>query len=256
MRLQGKKAIVTAAASGMGRAGCEAFAREGAAVVAIDIDRDRLLAVVEGIRAAGGQAHAIHADLQQAQVCRDAMDEAAALMGGIDILWNHVGSPGPRGFEDLDPSEYAQVMDLNVLSGVAATGAAVAHIRKRASGSVIFTASTAGLVGASVSPVYSAAKFAVVGVAKSLALRYAADRIRVNAICPGPIDTPMFPKFFDPKADPQAAARSQAAVVAAIPLGRLGRAEEVAAAALWLASDESSFVTGVALPVDGGYTAR
>lgn len=256
MRLEKKRTVVTAAASGMGRAGCEVFAREGATVVAIDVDGARLKAVVDGINASGGRAHGIVADLLDAEACRRSIDEAARHMGGIDVLWNHAGMPGLREVESLDTDAYAQVMDLNVRSGLLAAGVAIGHMRRAGGGSIIFTASTAGLVGASVSPVYSAAKFAVVGMAKSLALRCAGDRIRVNVVCPGPIDTPMFPKFFDPDASAEAAAKAQAAVLAAIPLGRIGQPEEVAHAALWLASDEASFVTGAALPVDGGYTAR
>lgn len=256
MRLAKKRAIVTAAASGMGQAGCEVFAREGATVVAIDIDAQRLQAVVDGIRAKGGQAHGIVADLRETDACRSTIEEAARLAGGIDVLWAHAGMPGLREVENLDMPAYEEAMNLNVRSGLLAAGAALPHMRKAGGGSILFTASTAGLVGASVSPVYSTAKFAVVGMTKSLALRCAADRIRVNAICPGPIDTPMFPKFFDPNASAEMAAKSQAAVLAAIPLGRIGQPLEVAHAALWLASDEASFVTGVALPVDGGYTAR
>ncbi|MGE0097981.1 MAG: SDR family NAD(P)-dependent oxidoreductase [Hydrogenophaga sp.] len=256
MRLANKKAIVTAAASGMGQAGCEAFAREGATVVAIDIDAQRLKTVVDQINASGGKAHGIVADLLDANACRSTIEEAARLMGGIDVLWAHAGMPGLREVENLDMVAYDEAMNLNVRAGLLAAGAALPFMRKAGGGSILFTASTAGLVGASVSPVYSTAKFAVVGMTKSLALRCAADRIRVNVICPGPIDTPMFPKFFDPNASAEMAAKSQAAVLAAIPLGRIGQPHEVANAALWLASDEASFVTGAALPVDGGFTAR
>jgi NAD(P)-dependent dehydrogenase (short-subunit alcohol dehydrogenase family) len=256
MRLKNKLAVVTAAASGMGRAGCEVFAREGATVFAIDIDQARLNEVVSSIEKAGGRAYGMVADLLDPAVCKSAIDEAAARLGGIDILWNHAGIPGLRDIENLDLVEYARAMDLNIRTGLVMTGAAIAHLRKRGGGSVIFTASTAGLVGASVSPVYSAAKFGVVGMSKSLALRYATEKIRVNTICPGPIETPMFPQFFDPKASKEAAAQAQAAVIAGIPMARKGQAIEVAHAALFFACDESSFVTGTALPVDGGFTAR
>ena len=256
MRLKNKLAIITAAASGMGRAGCEVFAREGATVFAIDIDQGRLNEVVAGVETAGGKAYGRVADLLDPEVCRKVVDEAAAQMGGLDILWNHAGIPGLRDVENLDLVEYARTMDLNIRTGLLMTGAAIPHMRKRGGGSVVFTASTAGLVGASVSPIYSAAKFGVVGMGKSLALRYASEKIRVNVVCPGPIETPMFPQFFDPNASKEAAADAQAKVIAAIPLARMGQAVEVANAALWLASDEASFVTGVALPVDGGFTAR
>jgi NAD(P)-dependent dehydrogenase (short-subunit alcohol dehydrogenase family) len=256
MRLKNKLAVITAAASGMGRAGCEVFAREGATVFAIDIDQKRLDDVVASVEKAGGKAFGLVADLLDPAVCRDAIEKAAAQMGGIDVIWNHAGIPGLRDVENLDLVEYARSMDLNIRTGLVMTGAAIPHMRKRGGGSVIFTASTAGLVGASVSPVYSAAKFGVVGMGKSLALRYATEKIRVNVVCPGPIETPMFPQFFDPNASKEVAAEAQAKTVAAIPLGRMGQAIEVANAALWLASDESSFVTGITLPVDGGFTAR
>lgn len=256
MRLKNKLAIITAAASGMGRAGCEVFAREGATVFAIDIDQKRLDEVVAGVEKSGGKAYGMVADLLDPEVCRRAVGEAAERMGGIDIVWNHAGIPGLRDIENLDLVEYARAMDLNIRTGLVMTGVAIPHIRKRGGGSVVFTASTAGLVGASVSPVYSAAKFGVVGMAKSLALRYATENIRVNVVCPGPIETPMFPQFFDPNASKEVAAEAQTKVLAAIPMARMGQAVEVANAALWLASDEASFVTGVALPVDGGFTAR
>lgn len=256
MRLKNKLAVITAAASGMGRAGCEVFAREGATVFAIDIDQKRLDEVVASVEKAGGKAFGLVADLLDPAVCRDAIAKAAAQMGGIDVIWNHAGIPGLRDVENLDLVEYARSMDLNIRTGLVMTGAAIPHMRKRGGGSVVFTASTAGLVGASVSPVYSAAKFGVVGMGKSLALRYATEKIRVNVVCPGPIETPMFPQFFDPNASKEVAAEAQAKTVAAIPLGRMGQAIEVANAALWLASDESSFVTGITLPVDGGFTAR
>jgi len=256
MRLKNKRAVISAAASGMGRAGCEVFAREGATVFAIDIDQARLDEVVASVKALGGQAFGLVADLLDPDNCRHAIDEAANCLGGLDILWNHAGIPGLRDVENLDLVEYARTMDLNVRTGLLMTGAAIPHFRRAGGGSVVFTASTAGLVGASVSPIYSAAKFGVVGMAKSLSLRYAAEKIRVNVVCPGPIETPMFPQFFDPNASKEVAAEAQARTVAAIPLGRMGQAIEVAHAALWLASDEASFVTGAALPVDGGFTAR
>lgn len=256
MRLKGKLAIVTAAASGIGRAGCEVFAAQGAEVVAIDIDRGRLDDVVGGVKAKGGKAHAVVADLLAPEGCRAALREALTILGGLDVLWNNAGMPGKSNVEDLDIDAFDRAMSLNVRTSAIISGLAVPEMKKRGGGSIIFTSSVAGLVGATVSPIYSAAKFGVVGFAKSLALRYAPDGIRSNALCPGPVETPMAPLFFDPEADPVAAAAAQAKVVAAVPLGRVAQPIEVAYAAAWLASDEASFVTGAAIPIDGGITAR
>jgi NAD(P)-dependent dehydrogenase (short-subunit alcohol dehydrogenase family) len=193
MRLQGRLAIVTAAASGMGRAGVERFVREGAQVAAIDIDPAALGALV-------------------------------AEFGSDRVT--------------------AIIADLSTPEGA------------RGGGSIIFTSSISGLVGSMMSPIYSAAKWGVVGLAKSLALALAPDGIRVNVVCPGLADTPMKLGFTGRSGDPAEAAANEAKIVAAVPLGRLVKPGEVADAALWLASDEASFVTGVALPVDGGFTAR
>jgi NAD(P)-dependent dehydrogenase (short-subunit alcohol dehydrogenase family) len=254
--LKGKKAVITAAASGMGRSGLELFAAAGASVVGIDMNRPGLDDVVGGIRRSGGQAHAVQADLRDAAACAAAIDEAARLLGGIDILWAHAGGPGPEGIEGVAPAAYDDALDVNLRSAFATIGQAVPHMRRAGAGAVVLTSSTAGLVGAHVSPLYAAAKHAVIGLAKSLGMRYAAENIRFNVVCPGPIDTPMFPKFFSEASTPEKAAAYREKVVTAIPMGRLGEAHEVAEAALWLASDKASFVTGAFLAVDGGFTAR
>lgn len=252
MRLQGKLAIVTAAASGMGRAGVERFVREGAQVAAIDIDPGALAALAaefEGV-------HTIAADLSTEPGALDSIDQAVAALGGADILWAHAGMPGPASVEDLDMSAYRKAIDLNITSAALGAGRVAPHMRKRGGGSIIFTSSISGLVGSMMSPIYSAAKFGVVGLGKSLALALAADGIRVNVVCPGLADTPMKLGFTGRSGDPAEAAANEAKVVGAVPMGRLVKPGEVADAALWLASDEASFVTGVALPVDGGFTAR
>jgi len=256
MRLQGKLAVITGGASGIGRAAVELFAREGARVAVVDIHRERLQEVVERVRAAGGEAYPVVADLSDKAHCTRFIDEAADTLGGIDILWNHAGTPGPAGIEALDEAEYEQSLALNLTSGVLASGAVIEHMRKRGGGSILFTASVSGLVGSMFSPIYSAEKFAVVGLAKSLAQKFAPDNVRVNAICPGPIDTPMLPGFLGRSDDKINQAENEKKALSAVPLGRFGRAIEIAHAALWLASDDASFVTGAALPVDGGYTCR
>ena len=256
MRLKNKRAIVTAGGSGMGRAGCLLFAHEGASVAVVDIDAAAAQRTVDEIKAAGGTAHAVAADLLQAEECHRIVHDGARLLGGLDILWNHAGMPGPAEVEGLDLVEYEKAMALNVRSGLLSTGAAVKYMREAGGGSILFTASVVGLVGSMMAPVYSGAKFAVVGMAMSLAQRFAADNIRVNALCPGLTDTPMLPKFVNRNNDPSVQEENTRKLNAAIPMGRLGRPEELAHAALWLLSDDASYVTGIALPVDGGYVCR
>ena len=255
MLLAGKLAVINAAASGMGLAGMELFAQAGATVVGIDIDGAKMAATVERIQAAGGKAFAITADLSDGKACAESIEHVARLLGGIDILWSHVGCPGPEGIEGVDAAAYDKTLDLNLRANVISVAQAIPHMRKRGGGAIVLTASTAGLVGAHVSPLYAAAKHAVIGLTKSLGIRYAAEKIRVNAVCPGPIDTPMLPGFFNASSPEQTAAYREK-VIGAIPMARLGRAEEVAHAAMWLACDYASFVTGSFLAVDGGYTAR
>lgn len=256
MRLAGKLAVITAAASGMGKAGVELFLREGAKVVAVDVNADALRQLSEEAKARGQSVETLQADLSQQDVMRSSVHEAAARLGGIDVMWAHAGIPGPAGIEDLDLAAYNRAMALNVDSAALAAGEVIKHLRKRGGGSLIFTASVSGLVGSMFSPVYSAAKFAVVGLTKSLAQTFAPDKVRVNVICPGLTDTPMAFNFTSRSGDPAEAAANEKKLLAAVPLGRLCRPDEIAHAALWLASDDASFVTGVALPVDGGFTAR
>jgi len=254
MRLSGKLAIVTAAASGMGRAGVERFVREGARVAAIDIDARGL----EALAAQWGSDRVVPvtADLSVAQAARDSIDRALAALGGVDILWAHAGIPGPASIENLDLAEYERAMTLNVTSAVLGAGQVAPHMRARGGGAIVFTSSVSGLVGSLMSPIYSAAKWAVVGLAKSLALALAPDGIRVNVVCPFLAQTPMKQAFVGRSGDEAEARANEARLIASVPMGRLVAPEEVADAVLWLASAEASFVTGVALPIDGGFTAR
>jgi NAD(P)-dependent dehydrogenase (short-subunit alcohol dehydrogenase family) len=260
MRLLNKVGIVTAAASGMGRAGALRFAREGAAVGLADIDQERVDAVVEEITSAGGRALALVGDLRTDAFARDIVKRTANAFGGLDFVWNHVGHPGPAAIEGLDMADFELAMDLNLRSVMVTTEAAIPEMRARGGGAFLFTASTSGLVGSQFSPVYSMAKFAVVGFVRALAKRLAPEKIRVNAVCPGPIDTPML-RVFVARPDQQQAPGDEdkeALIVRRsqqVPMRRTGKPEEIANAALFLLSDEASFVTGAALPVDGGATA-
>src|SRR5207247_6778578 len=260
MRLDNKIGIVTAAASGMGRAGALRFAGEGAAVGVVDIDQAGVDAVVGEITAAGGRALGLVGDLREDDFARDIVRRTANAFGGLDFVWNHVGHPGPASIEGIEMGDFEIAIDLNLRTVLVTTEAAIPEIRVRGGGSLLYTASTSGLQGSAYSPVYSMCKFGVVGFVKSLAVRLAPEKIRVNAVCPGPIDTPMLRVFVarpDQKStagmDPEDLVRKRAH--GAVPMGRTGRPEEIANAALFLLSDEASFVTGVALPVDGGVTA-
>jgi NAD(P)-dependent dehydrogenase (short-subunit alcohol dehydrogenase family) len=256
MRLKGKLAVITAGASGMGRAASLRFAQEGAAVAIVDINEAAAIEVANEIKAAGGTAYAIRADLTNAQECRGSIADAAQKLGGIDIFWAHAGIPGTDVVEDIDLADYELSMSLNVRSCYLTVGEAVKHIRKRGGGSVILTASISGIVGSQLSPLYSAGKFAVVGLCKSLSLRYGPEQIRVNVICPGLTETPMLRGFMGRNASDEQALETQKKFVGMIPLGRVAQAEDIANTALFLASDESAYITGVAIPVDGGFTAK
>lgn len=259
MRLKDKKGLITAASSGMGRAGALRFAAEGAKVAVVDIDGDGAERVVAEIDAAGGTAIALVGDLRDDDFCRSAVETTASAFGGLDFVWNHCGHPGPAAVEDIDMADYELAMDLNVRSSLVITSAAIPHLRKAGGGSVVFTASTAALQGSPFSPVYSAAKAGIVGMSRSLAKRHGRDGIRFNVVCPGTTDTPMIRTFM--KRPDDAAARDMDAeeLVAkragSNPLGRIGKPEEIANGALFLVSDEASFVTGAVLAIDGGATA-
>ena len=259
MRLEGKIGIVTAAASGMGRAGAVRFAREGAAVGVVDIDDAGVEAVVREITDAGGRAKGIVADLTKDTDSQRIVRETANEFNGLDFVWNHVGHPGPASIEGIDMADFDLAIDLNLRTVLVTTEAAIPELRARDGGSLLFTASSSGIKGSQFSPVYSAAKFGVVGFVKALAGRLAGENIRVNAVCPGPIDTPML-RVFVARPDQQGTAGMDKEELVLkrggqTPMNRPGKPEEVANAALFLLSDEASFVTGAALPVDGGVTA-
>lgn len=254
MRLDGKQAIITAAGSGMGRAGVERFVREGARVAAIDINKEALDQVVTEFGA--DKVFPIVADLTDNSQAKSSIETAADQLGAVDILWAHAGVPGPASVENLDLDKYHDAMSINVTAAILGAGQVADHMRARGGGAIVFTASVSGLVGSQMSPIYSTAKWAIVGLTKSLALAMAKDNIRVNVVCPMLAETPMKTGFTSRTGDPAEAKANEEKLLASVPMGRLVEAGEIADAVLWMVSDEASFVTGVALPVDGGFTAR
>lgn len=252
MALNGKTAIITGAARGIGRAAAVAFARQGARVVVADIAAEQGAQVAETIAARGGEACFVPTDVSRREDNERMVDTCRERYGRVDILFCNAGVTLPRGLAESRDEEIRRVWDVNVNGPIYAARYALPIMAAQGGGVLLFTASKAGLVGQPGCPVYCASKGALVQLTRALALDYAAAGVRVNAICPGIVDTELFDEFVRAMPDPAAA---RAAANREQPLGRIGTPEECAAAALWLASDAASFVTGVALPVDGGITA-
>ena len=253
MRLAGKAALITGASTGIGHAAALRFAREGARLVVADLRDEPGEALCREIAQGGGEAVYLRTDVASAADNERAIAQCVERYGAIDILFCNAGITLPKLLPDSSDAEIGRVLGVNLLGAVYASRAAIPRmLAQPRGGTILFTASKTGLVAQTDSPVYCASKGAVVMLAKALALDYATRGIRVNALCPGIIETPMLREFADTRPDPGAAWRSYES---AQPIGRLGTPEECADAALWLVSDEASFVTGVALPVDGGFTA-
>jgi 2-keto-3-deoxy-L-fuconate dehydrogenase len=247
--LSRKVALVTGAGSGIGAAIAAAFAAAGAHVVVADVDEEAARDVATRI---GGRGHACHLDVRDELSCRDAVDLAHQAAGTVDILVNnagvgHVGTVLHTAGVDMD-----RLYAVNVRGVFNVTKAFLPAMVARRSGVIINMASVGGLVGIRDRIAYCTSKFAVVGLTKSMALDHAQDGIRVNCICPGRVETPFVTARLREYADPDRAYREMSATQA---VGRMGQPEEIAAAALYLASDESAFVTGCAFAIDGGWSA-
>ncbi|GIN96613.1 putative oxidoreductase YxbG [Siminovitchia terrae] len=253
MRLQNKVAIITAGASGMGKAGAKLFSKEGAIVNILDINEESGQAVVEEIEASGGKAHFYRTDMTSVEDIKATVDKITDKYRKIDILWNHAGTPGPGGVDQVEEDGFDFALDLNVKSGFFLTKYVLPFMKDNG-GSIIFTSSISGLVGSYFSPVYSTAKGGVSNMVRALAMSLGEHKIRVNSVCPGFTETPMLKEFLARDEDDDMEANANK-VLSRVPLGRFAYAEDVANAALFLASDESVYITGVNLPVDGGYTA-
>jgi NAD(P)-dependent dehydrogenase (short-subunit alcohol dehydrogenase family) len=247
--LVGKVALITGAASGIGRAAALLFAREGAAVAIADINQAAGLTVAEEIVQNGGRAIFQHADVTRAADCQRAVARTLREFGGIHVLFNNAGIMRRASVVELSEEDWDRVMTVNVTSVFLMSRRVIPIMAKAGGGSIINTASGWGLAGGPRAAVYCASKGAVVLLTKAMAVDHGPQKIRVNCICPGDTDTGM---LRDEAQQLGAEEDAFLAESARRPLGRIGRPEEIARAAIYLASDASSFVTGTALVVDGG----
>ena len=251
MRLENKVALITGAAGGIGREASVLFAAEGASVVAVDLDREAAVAVAKEVNQKGGRATAVGADVSRAADCEAMVAAAESEFGRLDVLFHNAGIMHSDDDDAISTDE--QVWDLTM--SINATGVflgckfGIPALRRAGGGSIINTASFVALLGAATPQVaYTASKGAVLSMTRELAVLHAREGIRVNALCPGPLHTELLMKFLDTE-------EKKARRLVHIPMGRFGEAKEMAQAALWLASDESSFTTGATFVVDGGITS-
>jgi NAD(P)-dependent dehydrogenase (short-subunit alcohol dehydrogenase family) len=255
--LENKVALVTAGASGMGLATSRLLAAEGAHVVVVDVNAEAATRTVEEIRADGGIASSAVLDVRDVEALRGLATDVTEEFGALHVLYNNVGIPGAAGM-DLTVEEWDQGIEINARASFFLSGFLTpALVAAGGSGgaSVIFTSSTSGLIGSPFSPLYSFTKGGVIALVRSMALALAPQGVRVNAVAPGTVETPGLAAFFRID-DQEEIARRKAAFVGQIPLGRSCQPEEIAKVVLFLASDLSSYVTGVTIPVDGGLTAK
>ena len=251
MRLNDKVALITGAASGIGRETALLFAQEGADVVVVDVDDKHGRETVEAVEGKGGKAHYVHADVSRAGDCREMIAAAEKQFGKLNVLFNNAGIMHSQDDDVISTEEKIWDLTMNINAKGVFFGCkyGIPALRRAGGGSIVNTASFVALLGAATPQIaYTASKGAVLALTRELAVVHAREKIRVNALCPGPLRTELLMKFLDTEQKRQRR-------LVHIPLGRFGEAREIAQAALFLASDESSFITGTEFLVDGGITA-
>ena len=255
MRLKDKVALVTGAGSGIGKAMADLFATEGARVVVVDLDPNGGESTVNTIKRKGGESFFVQANVSISDQIKRAMDLAVARYGRIDILCNNAGivaTKSPDTVVDLDENEWDKIINTNLKSVFLGMKYGIPIMLKNGRGSVINTGSICSIVGDYSYSAYCASKGGILMLTKAAALDYAKRGVRVNCICPSDVETPLIQRWFASAPDPEKVRQLE---LSKHPIGRLAKPEEVARLALFLASDESSFITGAAITIDGGYTA-
>ncbi len=251
MRLENRVALITGAAGGIGRETSVLFGAEGASVVAVDLNREAAVEVANEVNRAGGRATAVAADVSKAEDCDAMVAAAESEFGRLDVLFNNAGIMHANDDDAVSTDEdvWDLTMSINAKGVFLGCKYGIPALRRAGGGSIINTASFVALMGAATPQVaYTASKGAVLSMTRELAVLHAREGIRVNALCPGPLQTELLMKFLDTDEKKQRR-------LVHIPMGRFGEAKEMAQAALWLASDESSFTTGATFLVDGGITS-
>jgi NAD(P)-dependent dehydrogenase (short-subunit alcohol dehydrogenase family) len=253
MRMQGKRGIVTGAASGLGREVARLFAAEGGSVVVADVDTDGADAVAAEIAEAGGTAIAQSCDVTEEARIEAALDRSESEWGGLDFVVNNAGVQLEKPLDETTNEEYDWIFDVNVRGVFWGCKHAVERMRGSGGGTIVNTASALSLISDPFLPVYTASKHAVLGLTRSVGVAYAADGIRCNCVCPGDMQTPMIERYWEATGDPEKAREEMASMY---PAKKIGQPAEVARAILFLASDESSYVNGSYLQIDGGLLSK
>lgn len=253
MRFAGKVAIVTGGGTGIGRAVALALAREGARVVIANRSASTGEDAAREIRSAGGTAVFVSCDVGDARQVEACVAEALRAHGRLDILVNAAGIGSPRtAATEVDEAEWARILNVNLGGAYRTARAAIPAMARGGGGAVVNVASIAGLEAIPRAAPYVASKGGLVALTRSLALDYAPHRVRVNCVCPAAVDTPMLQRVVEAHPDPS---KARLYFQSIHPLGRIGMPEDIAAAVLFLASEDASWITGAILPVDGGYLA-
>lgn len=251
-RLAGRAALVTGGGSGIGRAIAAAFAREGAKVAVVGRRRDKLDETLHELQAHGGEALAIACDVAKSRDAEKAVLEAAATFGSLNVLVNSAGVLHVSTVEGISEEEWDRLLEINLKGPFLMSRAALGEFRKAGGGTIVNIGSVLGLVGMKDRAAYCASKGGVTLLTKAMALDHAHEKVRVNCICPSIVETELVAGLF---AASPAGETARQARIAGIPLGRMGRPEDVAEMAVFLASEESSWLTGAAIPLDGGLSA-